>query len=151
MRMLLLISMLASVVSRGADENALTVRQKLQARIKESLPPSPLPQPSTEPKESVAPAVLMKPVVVSDSKLLRAVTETLERAEQDRQEERFTPVNGGKISSVGPLQLGSWWSPGEGWTFLRLNQSRTLRQTEAAEAKMKEFQELANFREKVTP
>lgn len=151
MRMLLLISLLTSVVSRGADEIAVTVRQKLQSKIKESVPPSPAPQPSTEPKESVASPVLMKPVVVSDSKLMRAVTETLERAEQNRRDERFSPLEGGKIATVGPLQLGGWWSPGEGWTFLRLNKGRTPRQTEAAETKMKELLELANFRERQKP
>ena len=149
--MLLLISLLTSVVSRGADEIAVTVRQKLQSKIKESVPPSPAPQPSMEPKESVASPVLMKPVVVSDSKLMRAVTETLERAEQNRRDERFSPLEGGKIATVGPLQLGSWWSPGEGWTFLRLNKGRTPRQTEAAETKMKELLELANFRERQKP
>lgn len=151
MKMLLLIALFPTVVSHGADESAVTVRQKLQSKIKESVPPATPPQPSTKLTESETSPVLLKPVVVSDSKLMRAVTETLERAEQNRREERFSPLEGGKVASVGPMQLGSWFSPSEGWTFLRLNQSRTLRQTEAAETKMKELQELANFREKVTP
>lgn len=151
MRTRLLIATCTAVVSCGSEESGPGVREKLRAMIKESAPPSPAPPPSTELKESAAPAVVMKPVTVSDSRLIRAVTETLERAEQDRREQAFTPLNGGKIGSIGPMELGSWWSPGEGWSFLRLNPNRTARQVEAAETKMKDLLELARFQGKQRP
>jgi hypothetical protein len=91
---------------------------------------------------------MMKPVIVSESKLIHAVTAAVERQEQDRRDERFLPLDGGKISSIGPLQVGSWWSPGEGWTFLRLNKAPTPRQLEAAAARLKELQELLTIGER---
>lgn len=49
------------------------------------------------------------------------------------------------------MNIGGWWSPGEGWTFLRLKKAPTRRQSEATEAGMKELQELANMRERPKP
>jgi hypothetical protein len=153
MRTFLLISVLTSVASRGAEVTAPTVRQKLQVKIMESIPAPALSKPATDQKETAAvpPPVLMKPVVVSDSKLIRAVTEAIDRAEQDRREERFSVLDGGEIYSIGRLRIGSWWSLDEGWTFLRLNKTPTHRQTEAAAARMKELQELANIGGKPKP
>jgi hypothetical protein len=151
MRTFLLISVLTSVASRGAEANAPTVRQKLQVKIMESIPAPALSKPTTDQKEVAASPVMMKPVVVSDSKLIRAVTAAIDREEKDQREERFSALDGGKIFSIGRLQVGGWWSPGEGWTFLRLNKTPTYRQTEAATARMKELQEMANIGEKPKP
>ncbi len=38
---------------------------------------------------------MMKPVIVSESKLIRAVAAAIEREEQDRREEQFSALNGG--------------------------------------------------------
>ena len=94
---------------------------------------------------------MMKPVIVSDSKLIRAVAAAIEREEKDRREEQFSALNGGKIYSIGRVPIGGWWSAGEGWTFLRLNKGTTHRQTEAAEARLKELRELANIGGKPKP
>lgn len=148
MRALGLILVLAPWPTQGADEVAATIRQKLQAKILESAPPPAPEKAATEKKETTAPPVVMKPVIISDSRLIQAVTETLEREERNRREERFDPVSGGKIVDLGFAKLGSWWSLSEGWTFLRMNQAPTRRQVEAAETRMKELQELLTIGEK---
>ena len=147
MRTLLMFSVLTSGLLRGADASALTVREKLHAKILESVSLLPPPTPPTEKKEAAVPVIMLQPVVVSDAKLIRAVTSAIEQAEEDRREEKFSPLAGGKIGTVAGMQVGGWWSPAEGWTFLRLNRTRTYRQTEAAGARMKELQELAKMGE----
>lgn len=136
--------LLTAVAARGADASAPTVREKLHAKIMESLPPPPPPKPKPpgEEQESAIPPLRMQPVVVSDSKLVRAVTAEMERHEQDRRDARFTPLEGGKLVNLGRLQLGSWWSPGGGWVFLSTQPPRTPRQAEAADARMKDLVEL---------
>lgn len=147
MRTLLLITALAAVTVRGEEASVPTIRQKLHAKIMESAPPPAPPKPPADQKddEAAVPPVVMKPLVVSESKLVREVTAALDPKKQNRQEERFSPLAGGKIANLGPMQLGGWWTPGEGWTFLRLNKGRSPRQTEAAEAALKELQELADM------
>jgi hypothetical protein len=150
-RTLLIISALTTVLVHGGETTAPTMRQKLQARIMESVPPAPPPSPSPDPKpgeETVAPPVMMQPVIVSDSKLIRAVTAAIDREEQDRREEQFSPLAGGKIGTLAGMQVGGWWSAGEGWTFLRLNKTPTYRQTQSVEARLKELQELLKIGEK---
>ena len=147
MRALLLIPALIAVTVRSEDATAPTMRQKLHAKILESAPPPASPVPSTDQTAEVdaIPAVVMKPIVVSESKLMREVTAALDREKQNRQEERFAPLAGGKIANVGPMQLGGWFVPGEGWTFLRLNKPPSPRQTEAAEAQLRDLQEFADL------
>lgn len=84
----------------------------------------------------------MKPVVVSESKLVRAVTAAIERKEQERRDEKFSPLEGGKIGTIGGMQVGGWWTPDGGWIFLRLNKTPSRRQSEATGARMKERKEL---------
>ena len=151
MRAILLISVLTSVAVSGSEASAPSVREKLHAKIMESVPPPAPPKPSTEQKEAVESPVTMKPVIVSDSKLMRAVAAAIEREEKDRREEQFSALNGGKIYSIGRVQIGGWWSAGEGWTFLRLNKGTTHRQTETAEARLRELWELANIGGKPKP
>lgn len=147
MRTLLLITALAAVTVRGDEASAPTMRQKLHAKILESAPAPAPPKPSVDQKddEEAVPTVVMKPVIVSESKLVREVTAALDREKQNRQEERFSPLQGGKIANLGPMQLGSWWAPGKGWTFLRLNKGPSPRQAEAAEATLKDLKELADM------
>ena len=147
MRTLLLITALAAGTVQGEEASGPTMRQKLHAKIMESAPPSAPPKPSADLKNDgeAVPAVAMKPMVVSESKVVREVTAALEREKQNRQEERFSPMDGGKIVSIGRLQVGGWWDPSEGWTFLRLNKGRTRRQAETAETTLKELQELASL------
>lgn len=152
MRTLLHVIAFAAVTVQGEEAIGPNMRQKLHAKIMESAPPPARPKSSADPKDEEAPPpVVMKPVIVSESKLVREVTAALDREKQNRQEERFAPLEGGKIANLGPMQLGGWWTPDEGWTFLRLNKGRTPRQTEAAEATLKELQELADMAENRSP
>jgi hypothetical protein len=150
-KMFLLIIALTTV---GAEEaGTASMRQKLHAKILESAPPAAPPKPPSQEKdaEEPPPAVVMKPVVVSESKLVREVTAALDREKQNRQEERFSPLEGGKIDNIGPMQVGGWWTPDEGWTFLRLNKGRSPRRVQAAEATLKELEELAALAEDRRP
>src|SRR5437763_1405013 len=66
MRTLFLIPVLTCVALPGAEEtSAPTVRQKLRAKIMESVPAAPPPKPPTGQKEEAAPPIVMPPVVVS--------------------------------------------------------------------------------------
>ncbi len=147
MRTLLWIFLLMCETARGADASdaaAVTIREKVRLKIMESLPPlpAPAPKPAADEKEKAEGAVVMKPMVVSESKLIHAVTAAIERQQQDRRDEKFTPLEGGRIATIAGMQVGGWWAPDEGWTFLRLNKTPTRRQREATEGRMKELQEL---------
>jgi hypothetical protein len=151
MRTLLVVSIVTSGWLRGADAGGLTMREKLHAKILETVPLPPAPTPAAVKNEEAAPVIMMQPVIVSDTKLIRAVTAAIDQAAEDRREEKFSPLAGGKIGTVAGMQVGGWWSPAEGWTFLRRNLPRTYRQTETAEARMKELQDLAKIGERSKP
>ena len=128
----------------------MTVRQKLHAKILASVPPLPPLPPSTGPKEeteTVAPLVVMKPVIVSEAKLIQAVAAAIDHAQKERREEKFSALNGGKIGSIVGLEIGGWWSPDGGWTFLRANKTPTYRQTEAVKNNIKELQDPSKIAE----
>lgn len=152
MRTLLALSFLVSAALRAAeDATEVSIREKLRARLRESIPPpapSPPKPPSPSPDEAETPPILLKPVVATESKLIERVTAALDQAEQDRREQQFSAFNGGTIGTIGPMKVGSWWAPGEGWSFLRLNKAPTYRQVEASKERMKELQDLANRAEK---
>ena len=143
--MLLFITALAVASVRGEEASGTNMRQKLQAKIMDSLPPLPPPKPAPERKDNdeAVPVVVMQPLVVYESRVVREVTAVLEREKQNRQDERFSPLDGGKIARIGPVQVGGWWDANEGWTFLRFNKGRTRRQAEAAETALKDLEELA--------
>lgn len=70
-----------------AQESAVTMRQKLHAKILASVPLSPPPPPpSSGPKEeteTVARPIVIKPVIVSEAKLIQAVAAAIDRAEEE--------------------------------------------------------------------
>jgi len=151
MRTSLLIFAFTALAVRGEEPVASTVRQKLHAVILASVPPPSPPPPPTKPAEDSLPAFMMAPVVVSETNGMRAIIAAIDREKQSRQDEKFTALDGGKIYNIGRVQIGSWYSPGEGWTFLRLNKAPTRRQTEAVETRLKELNELLKFGEKTQP
>lgn len=156
MRTLVVVFVWSTVTLRSTEAPAPSLREKLRARIVESIPPPPPPKPPEEPRDSedtAPPPVTMNPVIVSDSRLIREVTSAIQREEQERRDEKFSGLQGGTIAKVGPMELGGWWSPSGGWTFLRLNKAPTYRQAVATEARIKELQELSAIgtRAKPTP
>lgn len=152
MRTLLALAFLVSTALRAAeDATDVSIREKLRAKLRETIPPPPPPPPKspTEQKnDTETPPILLKPVVAMESKLIDRVTAAIDQAEQDRKEQQFSSLNGGTIGTIGPMKIGSWWEPGKGWTFLRLNKAPTYRQIQASDARMKELYDLANSAEK---
>lgn len=123
MRTLLLLFVLWVVAIRGEEPGA-AMHQKLRARIIESLPPA---RPATDPvetgraDETEGPVVVMEPFIVSESGPVRILAAAMARERQKREEERFSAVKGGTIYQRGRVEIGGWWSPTEGWKFLRLS------------------------------
>lgn len=144
-----MLTLLTPFAVAGTEEAAEpTLRQKLHAKIMESVPPPPPPKPSTDQAAPAsAPPVILKAVIVSDSKLIQAVTESIDREAQNRRDQQFKPLDGGTLYSFGLVQIGSWYAPGEGWTFLRLNNAPTRRQLDAADARLRDLQELLRIGE----
>src|SRR5687767_7407920 len=117
MRIFLLLSALTVATGRADEPPASTMRQKLSSKVKEAVSQSPPPKQSADAKadeNAISPAIVMKPVVVSESKIVREVAAAIARKEQEEREERFSALNGGKIGKIGGMQLGGWWSAGEG-------------------------------------
>ena len=63
------------------------------------------------------PIVVLAPFVVSELKRNRNLEAAIAR-----QTERptFSPTSGGTIYSNSRLKAGGWWSPTEGWSFLKI-------------------------------
>lgn len=74
---------------------------------------------------------------------MQAVAAALDRAQQERRDEAFSPLAGGKIGEIGGFEVGGWWSPGSGWTYLRMNKTPTYRQAEEVKVRINELQELS--------
>ena len=125
---MLLISFLAAVPVRGEEPGAATVRQKLHAKIMESVPPPPPAKPSGEKKEdedAAGSVVVMKPFVVSESKSDRNVAAAMARESQKEKEEKFSLAKGGTLyrKDIGNrrIEIGGWWTAGKGWEFLKIS------------------------------
>lgn len=154
MRTLLSIVVLSMAALHGAEAGAPGMREKMIEKIKAAaaaLPP-PAPKPATVPGESTSSPILMQPVIVFESPLVREVTAKLERAEQERRDETFSPLKGGTVYDFGGMRLGSWWTPEEGWTFLRTKSNTpSHRQVERSKERIKELQDLFKIRESPKP
>ena len=122
----MLISGLSLVTGRvlGEEPGSATVRQRLHAKIKESVALAAPAKPSADRKEgedAAGSVVVMKPFVVSESKGDRQVELAMAREEQKVKAERFTAVKGGTIYKGNRMEIGSWWAPGAGWSFLKIS------------------------------
>ncbi len=108
------------VGSLSAEEfGSRDMREKVRARIIESLPPAP-DRPAFVPLESEEPVLVLEPIVVSESRGVRELAKQVAEDRQRREAEQFTPLKGGKIYSNDRLEVGGWWEPGKGWRFLKL-------------------------------
>lgn len=98
----------------------LGVRERLRARIIETLPPPP-PAGAADARPAQEGAVLvLEPMVVTESRGVRELAKALADDKQRQEAERFSVVKGGKFYSSERLDVGSWWSPTTGWTFLKI-------------------------------
>lgn len=127
MRTLLLLAFVAAVAAHGQEAQTDSVRQKLHAKIMEAFP-TPLPEKPVEEKkaddESVPP-ILMKAVIVSESQSVRDLTAWVERERRQRETEKFNLVDGGTLyrKDFGGkrLEVGGWYTPKQGWSFMRFS------------------------------
>lgn len=125
MRTLLLLAAVAAVAARGEEARSDTIRQKLHAKLMEAFPTALPEKPVEEKKEDPLPPILMKAVIVSESQSVRDLTAWVERERRQREAERFNLVDGGTIyrKDLGKVraEVGGWYSPKQGWSFLRFS------------------------------
>lgn len=142
---MLLLAAVVALSARGAETSVSAVRQVLHAKLVESLPPFPAAKP---PETLVFPAIfarppanlesgygnkpervsteeaplVMSPFIVSEHWRDRALRADIARQTQP---ETFSPVSGGTLytKDLGRVRMdvGGWWSPRQGWSFLRFS------------------------------
>ncbi len=118
MRWLLLSAVLFSGFAHGAETSSPAMREKLRARIVETMPaPAKAAETAPEPDASV---LVLEPIIVIESRGVRELEKALADDRQRQEAERFTPLKGGTIYRSERLEVGAWWEPGSGWTFLKL-------------------------------
>lgn len=119
MKWLLLLALLTAGPLRSEEAPAPSVREKLRARIIETLPPPQAGQTEAKPEKDDA-VLVLEPMVVTESRGVRELAKALADDKQRQEAERFSAVKGGKIYSSERLDVGGWWSPATGWTFLKI-------------------------------
>lgn len=120
MKWLLLLALLTAGPLRSEEAPAPSVKEKLRARIIETLPPPP-PAGAADARPAQEGALLvLEPMVVTESRGVRELAKALADDKQRQEAERFSAIKGGKIYSSERLDVGSWWSPATGWTFLKI-------------------------------
>jgi len=118
-RLLLFAALLAGPLRADEAAPPPSVKEKLSARIKETLPSAPLKleeQAKTDGEE----VLMLEPMVVNESKGARELGKLLTDEERRKAEEAFAPAKGGTIYKNDRIEVGVWWKPGVGWQFLRL-------------------------------
>lgn len=123
MKTLLVVALLTAADLHGEEARPESVREKLKAKILESVPLPPARKPAGA-KTSEHPIIMMKPVVVEAPRAID-LGAALARDAQKKEEEKFSPLKGGTIytKDFGRVraELGGWWSPTQGWSFLRFS------------------------------
>jgi hypothetical protein len=117
MRLMLFLAAIAIATARGEQATAETMRQKVHAKIMAAFP---LPRPAIPADEKPVteePAILMKPFVV-ESERDRNLDAAIAR---QTQKEPFSATKGGTLYGTTRAQLGGWWTPGQGWSFLKIS------------------------------
>lgn len=113
--------LLAPAWAEEAASPSPSVREKLRARILETLPPAPVTRAEEEKREPDSePVLVLEPIVVTESRGARELAKALTEEKQRQETEAFSLLKGGKIYRSERLDVGAWWSPTTGWTFLRL-------------------------------
>ena len=120
MRWLLLLAVLMADTGRGEETPPSSVREKLRARIVESLPAPAPARPAADKPEPASPVLVLEPMVVSESRGVRELGKQLVAEKQRQEAESFSPLKGGTIYRSERLELGGWWTPEGGWHFLKL-------------------------------
>ncbi|HEX2861795.1 MAG TPA: hypothetical protein VHN79_09145 [Lacunisphaera sp.] len=120
MKWLLLVAVWSVSPLQGEEAPAtLSVREKVKARIVESMPPAPAESPASDPAPDDSLFVL-EPMVVSESRAVRELERTLVSEQERRKAEAFSTLKGGTIFRNERMEVGGWWTPSSGWQFLKL-------------------------------
>ena len=120
MRLSLFFALLLFGIARGNEPAALTMREKLRARIVETLPPPKTTVKADEKAKSESRVLELAPMVISEKKGARELEKVLASEKQRLEAERFSLVKGGTIYKGERLELGSWWSPETGWKLVKI-------------------------------
>ena len=116
MRLLLVVAFV--IVSVHAEPAATaTMREKVHAKIMAAFPRPPPAKPADQKEVPAEPVILMQPFVVEserDRNLEAAI------ARQTRKEP-FSATKGGTLYGTTRAELGGWWTPGQGWSFLKIS------------------------------
>ncbi len=120
MKLLLLSVAILSLSLRADEPRPQTMREKLRAKIIESLPPPQPAMPPEEKKESESAVVVMKPMVVSESNRARQAELMIAHEKQKKEDQRFSTTKGGTLFSNDRIEVGGWWQEDQGWSFLNL-------------------------------
>jgi hypothetical protein len=119
MKRLLLLAVVIVVPLAGEEGVSPSLREKMRARILETLPAPPA-STVAEREESEVPVLVLEPVVVTESRGVKKLEKAIAEDRKRQAAEAFSPLKGGKIYSSDRLDIGGWWEPGKGWTFLKL-------------------------------
>jgi hypothetical protein len=117
---MLLISVFTAGTLRGDEQTPVPMRQKLHAKILETLPPPP---PAKEPaarNELDLEIVEIDPLVVIDSPVLRQLAAKIERDTQKLKDAQFSPIKGGTIYKNSRIEIGTWGDR-SGLTLLKMH------------------------------
>ena len=120
MRWLLLSAVLLAGSMHGMETSSPAMRQKLRARIAETVAPSGTVRSAEEKPEAEEQVLVLEPVVVTESRGVRELARTLADDRQRQETQRFSPLKGGTIYRSERVELGGWYSPASGWQFLKL-------------------------------
>ena len=120
MRWLLLSAVLLAGSMHGTETSSPTMREKLRARLTETVAPLALTQSTEQNPEAEEPVLVLEPVVVTESRGVRELAKALADDRQRQEAQRFTPLNGGTIYRSERVEVGGWYSPASGWQFLKL-------------------------------
>jgi hypothetical protein len=119
MRWLLLPAVLLVGSLHGAETSSAAMREKLRARIAETVVPLATARSAEESSEPESDVLVLEPIVVTESRGVRELAKALAEDKQRQEAERFTATKGGTIYRSERVELGGWYSPATGWQFLK--------------------------------
>ena len=117
---MLLISVFTAATIRGEEPTPALMRQKLHAKILETLPPPQLEKEPTAQNELDLEIVEIEPLVVTDSPVLRHLAAKIESDTQKLKDAQFSPIKGGTIYKNSRFEIGTWGDR-SGLTLLKMS------------------------------
>lgn len=119
MRWLPFTAVLLAGFAHGAETSSPAMREKLRARIAETVAPLATDRPTEARSEPEGGVLVLEPIVITESRGVRELAKALAEDKARQEAERFTASKGGKIYQSERVELGAWWEPASGWVFLK--------------------------------